>query len=360
MFCTECGRPGNLSDRYCGHCGRSVPSAAGSPRVAAAIDSGLRLAAATAGLAAAVCVVVAICSTYSFVGIDGQPTTLHDSGATLAYNIVFIATLLVGGLLSCFKASARLGLGIGISSGTVFPALFIGDIVTVVRSGPFGTSSYYGPGPGFYWGIGAAALGVCGAVIAASVLRRSGDLSLSATRASVWWAIVGLILSATWIVGTWLPWERQTLTATVNGASKTFRFDPCCSLSQEPGQWATQWITVTACIALACLLAACIRSAATATGIILAAATYAAAPNIDGLFHQPYTLEQVAPTLHTTEFQLQQDRAVVVLHTLPGAWIAAAAVLGMVLLAVARCIHVADNFITSPVQMADRNAPAAV
>jgi hypothetical protein len=299
----------------------------------------LRFAVASCGVAGAVCVVVATRTTYAFAGFDGHATTLLDSAATLAYNVVFVAALLTGGLLTCFKVTASLGMGMSFASGLVFPALSIGDIVTMIRSTPSGTSTYYAPGAGFYWGISGSALAIAGAIAATAALRRSGALRLHPNTASVWWAILGLVLSATFIVGTWLPWKRETLTGTVNGASKTIQYDPCCSLSHEPGQWATQWIIVTACIAAVCLLAACISSAATATGIILAAAVYSAAQNIDALFDQPYTLAQLAPGLGVTESQLQLDKAVVTLHRLPGAWITAAAALGLILLAAARYIH---------------------
>ncbi|MGW2826424.1 hypothetical protein ACWC24_36385, partial [Streptomyces sp. NPDC001443] len=142
-----------------------------------------------------------------------------------------------------------------------------------------------------------------------------------------------------WIVGTWLPWTKQVLTATVNGTAKSVTYGPCCSLSHVPAQSAVQVVVTAVLIAVVCLMAVCLRSASTGTGILLAACFLSASDVMTLLWKKPYTLAELAPGLDLTEDQLRQLDAVVVLHQLPGVWISCAASLGLLLLTVARGIH---------------------
>ncbi|WP_314612178.1 hypothetical protein [Streptomyces stackebrandtii] len=293
-------------------------------------------------IAAAACVIVAICTTYSFEGADAQPTTLHDSDGTLAFNVVFVALLSLAGLMTLPRTTARLGLGLAVGAGLVLPGLFVAGTVDMFRSGPSGASDYVAPGAGFYWGTVSAGLAIAAAVSAVLGLRRGGDFRLAPIKASALWAALGLLCAAAWLVGTWLPWQKQELAFTPTGGQpQTITYGPCCSLSNMPAQWAIQAIAIAVLIMVACLIAACLRSAAITTGILLAACVCSASSVLSTLWSKPYTLAQLAPGLEVSEYQLTQVKAVVSLHRLPGVWITSAAVLGLLLLAVVRGLHAA-------------------
>jgi hypothetical protein len=186
-------------------------------------------------------------------------------------------------------------------------------------------------------------LAITAALFATRALTRSGDLRFAPTKTSSLWAVLGLLCVTAWAVGTWLPWQKQVLTVTVKGTTKSFPYPPCCSLSNQPAQWAVQAIVVAAFLGMACLMAACLRSAPTASGILLAACIFSAGDVITLLWDKPYTLAQLAPGLHTTEDQLSQVNAVVAMHHMTGAWTTSAASLGLLLLAVARGVQAAST-----------------
>ncbi|MEU3630899.1 hypothetical protein [Streptomyces fradiae] len=304
----------------------------------------LRYLTSGAGIGAAVCVVIAICATYSFTGADADPNTLHDSDSTLAFNIVFTAALALGSVLTLPRATARLGLGMAVGAGAVYPSLFIANVASMFRSSAHGTPGYIAPGAGFYWGIVSAALAIAAAVSATVALRRSGDSRLAPTKSSSLWAVIALLCTGAWVVGTWLPWQKQVLTATAaDGTTSSVTYGPCCSLSHQPAQWAVQAVATAVLITVVCLIAVCLTSASTASGILLAATVFAASDVLRVLWTKPYTLAELAPGLEMTEGQLIQADAVVVLRHLPGVWITAAACMGLLLLAVARGIHVAST-----------------
>jgi hypothetical protein len=268
---------------------------------------------------------------------------LHSDDGTLAFNIVLATVLALGGLLALPRVTARLGLGLAVGAGVIYPSLLVADIIGMFRSGDRGTPGYIAPGFGFYSGIVSAVLALAAAVCAAIALRRSGDLRLAPARSSSLWAVVALLSVAAWIIGTWLPWQKQVLTATVNGTAKAVTYGPCCSLSKEPAQWAVQAAATALLIAVVCLVAVCLRSASTSTGILLAACIFSASDVMTVPWSKPYALAELAPGLNVTEDQLRQADAVVALHHLPGVWITAAASLGLLLLAVAQGIHAAST-----------------
>ncbi|WP_159053293.1 hypothetical protein [Streptomyces regalis] len=304
--------------------------------------SKLRFAASGLSVGAATCVIVAICATYSFVGADAHPATLHDSDGTLAFNIAFVALLSLAGLLTLPRTTVRLGLGLAVGTGLVLPGLFVADIVGMFRSGPSGASDYVAPGVGFYWGVISAGLAIGAAASAAATLRRGADFQFAPTRASALWAALGLLCAAAWLVGTWLPWQKQELAFTpADGTPQTLTYGPCCSLSNMPAQWAIQAVVVAVLIVVACLVSACLRSAAITSGILLAACVCSASSVLSALWSKPYTLAELAPGLEVSEYQLTQVKAVVSLHRLPGVWITSAAALGLLLLAVVRGLHAA-------------------
>ncbi|MFE1986740.1 hypothetical protein [Streptomyces mirabilis] len=340
MFCTVCGHLGAPGESYCAQCGERYNRGGG---VAAPPLSALRYFTSGIGIGTAACAVIAICTTYSFTGADAHPTTLHDTDSALAFNIVLTAALLLASLLVLLRATARLGLGMAVGAGVVYPSLFVANVASMFRSSAHDTSGYIAPGVGFYWGIVSAALAIAAAVSAAITLRRSGDIRLAPTKTSSLWAVIALLCTVAWVVGTWLPWQKQVLTATAaNGTAKSITYGPCCSLSHEPAQWAVQAVTTAVLIAVVCLIAVCLRSASTASGILLAACVFSAGDVMSVLWSKPYTLAELAPGLEMTETQLRQANAVVVLHNLPGVWITSAASLGLLLLTVARGVHAAS------------------
>lgn len=343
MFCTACGRPGAPEESFCAGCGNRLNHVVGGTGDIATPAPALRYLTTGIGIGAAACVVIAICTTYSFTGPDAHATTLHDDDGTLAFNIALAAVLALGSLLALPRVTARLGLGLALGAGVVYPSLLVADVVGVLRSSDRGTSGYVAPGSGFYWGIVSAVLAIATSACAAIALRRSGDLRLAPTRASSLWAVMALLSVVAWIVGTWLPWQKQILIATVNGTAKRITFGTCCSLSSEPTQWAVRAVATAVLIAGICLVAVCLRSVSTGTGMLLAACVFSASDVMRVLWSKPYTLAELAPDLKVTEDQLKQANAVVVLHLLPGVWITLAASLGLLLLTVAQGIHAAST-----------------
>jgi hypothetical protein len=214
----------------------------------------------------------------------------------------------------------------------------------VFRSGASGTADYVAPDSGFYWGVSSAVLAIAGAITATLVLRQSGAFRFAPTKGSALWAVLGLLCAAAWLVGTWLPWIKQDITITPeNGTPKTMPYSECCSLSDVAAQSAVQAVVVAVLIAAACLVAACLGSAATASGILLAACVCSFDSVISAILHKPDTLAQVASGTDLTEIQLTQLKAFVSLHILPGVWITAAASLGLLLLAAGRGIYAAAH-----------------
>jgi hypothetical protein len=343
MFCTGCGRARMSNESYCAQCGRRLNGSGLAPdSPSAGLPSKLRFLASGIGIGAATCMVVTICTTYSFVGVDAHPTTLHETDGTLAFNVVFVALLALGGLLAALRSTARLGLGLAVGAGFVFPGLFVAGVIGMFRSSPSGTSGYIAPSIGFYWDVISAVLAIAAAVSAGIALRRSEDLRFAPTKASALWAVLGLLCAAAWLVGTWLPWQKQELMFTAaNGTRQTLTYGPYGSVSNEPAQWAIEAVVVAVLISVVCLMSACLRSATTATGILLAACICAASTVITVLWDKPFTLTQIAQGANVTEDQLTQAKAVVSLHHLPGVWITSAAALGLLLLAVTRGIYAA-------------------
>jgi hypothetical protein len=287
-------------------------------------------------LAAAGCVVIAILATYSVFGVDQAPTTLHDTPGTLAYNIVLASALALACFLAVPHTSRRFGLGLIGGAGVVFPLLLIGDIGSMLRSGPEWTDSYVAPRAGFYWDLSAAVLSVAAGVAAVLALRAGGQVRLAAQRATPAWAVLGVATSVAWILGTWRPWEQNILSYSVNGQAHTIPYNACCSLSSSPGQEVVEALAVTVAVAGLSIIAACLTSQAAAAGSLLAASLYTGATAVPMLFRRAATLDQLAPGLNTTVDQLQQDAASVQLHILSGVWIAAGASLALLLLALAR------------------------
>jgi hypothetical protein len=175
MICPACGRPDAPGERFCAGCGTRLNDGGGR---AAPPAPALRYLTSGIGIGAAACVVIAICTTYSFTGPDARATTLHSDDGTLAFNIVLATVLALGGLLALPRVTARLGLGLAVGAGVIYPSLLVADIIGMFRSGDRGTPGYIAPGFGFYSGIVSAVLALAAAVCAAIALRRSGDLRL--------------------------------------------------------------------------------------------------------------------------------------------------------------------------------------
>lgn len=298
---------------------------------------GLRHGAVGAGPAAALCAVIQVRTTYALVGVSGGSYKLHDNGSDLAFNISLITIVIAGSLLVAMRRSARLGLWICAVSGLLYPATYIQDWVSALRSGPSGAQDFYAPAPGFYWGIASAVLTTAGAVVAVMSLKRTGDLRFRVTWASAGWAGLSVICAGAWIIGRWLPWQEDIVTVRLaeNGATRTTRLDSCCLVSDYPAQWAAQVIVLTVLIAGIGLLAAWACSTDSAVGMLSGACAYTALGPVAELFRDPYTLAQAATRMHTTEDALQQANGLVALHALPGLWIATAATVGLLLLIVA-------------------------
>ena len=346
MQCARCGAPTPASN-YCPNCGTAVNPPA--PERQEPISRARDYFASALSLAAAACVIVALLTTYSVVGTAGTPITLHDDPGTLAYNLVFASALTLGTALACPGATRRFGLGLIVGGGVLFPLLLIGDIGSMLRSGPEGTSDYIAPMAGFYWGLSSALLATAGGIAAVATLRASVRVRLAPQPLAPLWAVIGLATTAAWIIGTWRPWEQNILTLTVNGQTQTIPYNPCCSLPSLTTQWIAQPIALAVAVAGLSIIAACLSSKATAAGTLFAAALYTGATILPLLFHRPWTLDQLAPGLKTTTDQLQQDAATVQLHILGGAWIAAGASLVLLLLAVARGLSRESGQRTSPV-----------
>ncbi|MGW2827087.1 hypothetical protein ACWC24_39855, partial [Streptomyces sp. NPDC001443] len=190
MFCTTCGRPGAPGESYCARCGNRLNQ---EIRITAPPSLTLRYLTSGLGAGAAACVVIAICTTYSFAGPDALPTTLHDNDGTLAFNIAHAVILSLGSLLALLRGSARLGLGLAGGAGIVYPSLLVADVVGMFRSGAQDTLGYIAPGFGFYCGIASAVLAAAAAVCAVTALRRSGDLQVAPTKTSALWAVIALL-----------------------------------------------------------------------------------------------------------------------------------------------------------------------
>ncbi|MFH8577099.1 hypothetical protein [Streptomyces zaomyceticus] len=271
--------------------------------------------------------------------MGGADYRLADQPATVAYNAVFISALVLAGLLALFSRSSRLGSGLLVGAGAGFAVHFITDIADVVRSGPQGTPTHTAAGPGFWWGMAACALALAGAGLATAALSRRGSLRLQPMRSSLVWAVFGLILVTAWLVGTWMPWARQTATLTVSGETKTTTLMECCKLSDMSGQNLAQALVITALLGAMVLVGSCLSSAAVACGGLVGAAVCAGADNVVPLLSKPYTLAELASAWQVTEEQLRTSGTVIERVVLPGAWIAGLGVIGLLLLAVARGLH---------------------
>ncbi|WP_194904202.1 hypothetical protein [Catenulispora rubra] len=300
------------------------------------IDRRLRLVSGAMAAVAAVFNLIALFPSYSYVGADAARVTLHDSPASLVYNLVLVGALLIAAALVLVGKTARLGLGMVVGCGFLFLTLFVVDVGDVLRGTAAGTSSYDSPGAGFYLGAAWAAASMGAACVATTALRRSGDLAPVRTRTTGTWAAAGLILAGAWLLGDWWPWSRDVLTYISRGTPQTYDFAPCCSLSQQPGQRVVQALTFTALVAAIGVLAACISSSALAAGLYLSAAVCAVAPCVTVLLKRPFTLEQVANAFHWSLPSLTSANSMVRVEVLPGVWIAALASAGLLLMAVVR------------------------
>lgn len=338
MFCTSCGTPAIPQGVYCTRCGQPLkgPTAV----YVEAPPPAWRMSAAALGIAAAVCTLAALFPVYGYQGADATAQRLKDSSSTVAFNAVFIGSIVIAALLAFLSRTSRFGAGMLVGAGLLTAAQFISDTTDFLRSGTDGSATYYSPGPGYWWGITSCALCLASAVLALIALRRCGALRIRATRVGIFWAITGMVLAIGWLIGTWMPWQKTTLTSTVADATKTVTLSECCSLSDMPGQFLAEAALAFVLLIAVALIGACISSAATASGAILGSAFCAGASIVPGLMNKAPSIADVASAWDTvTEDQLRQAQAATALHHLPGLWLTAASVVGLILLATARGMH---------------------
>lgn len=306
--------------------------------------------------------VAALFPVYTYTGAAATGFSLVDQATNIAFNLVFIIALALGALLAFPARTGRLGAGMLIGAGTGFAAHLINDVGSVTRSGPQGSPDYAAAGPGFWWEVAGGATALAVVVVAIVSLRRCGALRLRPTRTSILWAISGLVLAAAWLVGTWMPWSKQTVTWTLDGTTKSVSLGQCCDLSDSAGPMVAQALVIAILIAAVALVGSCTSSAAASCGALVGVAICAGADNVVAVMVKPMTIDQLASSWNATEEQLRAAATVVDRVTLPGAWIAAMAVLGVLVLAVARGLHgaaAAASVFSSPTRCAAGVPPLA-
>ncbi len=343
MYCSSCGALVDTTWRFCPKC--SAPIVAESPPArpftlpSTAFRSRWAAAAGFLFLVSAGLTVGALFPAYYRGG-----TALSRSVSTVWYNVPAIVGWSLAGLMLLMRRGRLFGAGLACGLTGIWLSAYLGEFDPISR----GTARI---GPGMALGEAGIALALIGSVGTLVLVIRERRVGLLRGARGAAWAMIAAAAGLAFAVGDAFPWVDTHIHAT----AASWRFAAtgtsdvsthCCTIGQQHGWSLAQQMLLVSLAVLVPLVVGPSRPGLFAIGGLFGAALALLAAPISAIVGllRPLTAAGVGMTAADANV----SGAVFSQHGLPGLWLALAAGLAIILMAIARWFVTDDRRVGAP------------